>query len=1320
MSSNSDDIQAAGSDTRPPMLDRTDYESWSQRIRLYCRGKENGLQILQSIDQGPFELGTTRDTLGTTSEGGVLLGPERPRTYDDLNDDEKKRYDADVRATNIVLQGLPKDIYKLINHNIEAKAIWDNVKMLLAGSELTKEDRESQLYDEFERFRMLPGENINEYYVRFHKLVNDMRNIRMTMPNIQLNSKFVNNMSPEWDRFVTAVKLNKGLKETNHEQLYAYLKQHEKHAAQDRLIIERITPSTNDPLAFVSSVQPYSQPSQSQSHQYQSSTTPPQSQNVQSIPYSQFAESSSPDSGYTQIEEILNTLSKQFALIVVQNVQGRQNQNQRNFARGNGAAGFGGMQNRAGNANAVLDEEELLFLAGEQGNTFDADVDNQPVQDLALNEDNIFQADECDAFDSDVDDEPTAQTIFMANLSSARSTNPQAGPSNALILSESELPIGAQNPFYLKKAKVAQPALYDGNELINLDHDPIDVPSSEEDLELAELTRQKMHEKLNDPVCVEKGIKCIPPNYSKENFLATFTPQTQLTPEQVFWSLDLAKRKAEELKANAPPLPVLPPATVYPPNTPVHLVPRTLPTTSQVNISLYVITQLFWDFEKTCKKRITPTGITEGERGFEQTKRCYLTEVIPFFNLLKEHFDGVQKSLVTEVRAMKAVFEEMEAEVDQNAIDKKYGEIERKNLLITNENLIANCIAQDVFYTVTDSTLSASRFNDLSTAYNAAMNRVVDLESENSRLLGKIEHDDHDTMIKAFSKLEVAHVNLQLKQQHLKENANNLKTKSPRDVPEFDVFFELGMRDDQIQSHKNTIRKLKAQISELKANKSDNNQDFKAENAKIKLHYQELFNSIKVTRAQTTEKAKSLQNEIENLRTQLKGKMPCVASDVKTPKVSAFEKYAIDVEPIPLRLKKNREVHLHYIKRLKENVETLREIVEDAKNAYTNLLRKKRVNFVEPCETSTHDTPPQVEYQKINSTNASGIPSTGVKGASAASGSKPRSNTKKDRTLPARSALKQVEAHSRMNKSNEKQENRVDSSISSKRTVINSNSNSLCKTCNECLISSNHVKCVERFLKSYNKPPVTQIWRVKQVKQTWKPTGKIFTTIGYHWKSTGRIFPLGDQCPLTRITKPKALPVKQWKPTGRLIPLDGQCPLVRPPAPTNSPNPVASNLVVQIVLWYLDSGCSKHMTGDRSRLRNFVKKFIGTVRFGNDHFGAIMGYGDYVTVFELPQKAHMLRRGLSCVDLTKGSRGMNLYTISIDDMMRSSPICLLSKASKNKSWLWHRRLNHLNFGTLNDLARKDLVRGLPRLKFKKDHLCSTCQLGKSRKATHKP
>nr|GEU35598.1 hypothetical protein [Tanacetum cinerariifolium] len=95
-------------------------------------------------------------------------------------------------------------------------------------------------------------------------------------------------------------------------------------------------------------------------------------------------------------------------------------------------------------------------------------------------------------------------------------------------------------------------------------------------------------------------------------------------------------------------------------------------------------------------------------------------------------------------------------------------------------------------------------------------------------------------------------------------------------------------------------------------------------------------------------------------------------------------------------------------------------------------------------------------------------------------------------------------------------------------------------------------------------------------------------------------------------------------------------------------------------------------------------------------------------------------RDLDGVDIIKGTRGTNLYTIYVKDMMRSSPICLLSKASKNKSWLWHRHLNHLNFGTINDLTRKDLVCGLPRLKFEKDHLCSACQLGKSKKYTHKP
>ncbi|GKE20869.1 hypothetical protein Tco_1432381 [Tanacetum coccineum] len=116
--------------------------------------------------------------------------------------------------------------------------------------------------------------------------------------------------------------------------------------------------------------------------------------------------------------------------------------------------------------------------------------------------------------------------------------------------------------------------------------------------------------------------------------------------------------------------------TVFPPNTPTTLVLRVLLTKSQVKINIFTLIQLFLKFEKTCKKIITPTRLTKGERGFEQTKECYLTEVIPFFKTLKEHFESIQKALTKEIKEMKDVFEELEAEVDQNVVDRKHDEIE--------------------------------------------------------------------------------------------------------------------------------------------------------------------------------------------------------------------------------------------------------------------------------------------------------------------------------------------------------------------------------------------------------------------------------------------------------------------------------------------------------------------------------------------------------------------------------------------------------------------------------------------------------------------
>nr|GEV98316.1 retrovirus-related Pol polyprotein from transposon TNT 1-94 [Tanacetum cinerariifolium] len=170
------------------------------------------------------------------------------------------------------------------------------------------------------------------------------------------------------------------------------------------------------------------------------------------------------------------------------------------------------------------------------------------------------------------------------------------------------------------------------------------------------------------------------------------------------------------------------------------------------------------------------------------------------------------------------------------------------------------------------------------------------------------------------------------------------------------------------------------------------------------------------------------------------------------------------------------------------------------------------------------------------------------------------------------------------------------------------------------------------------------------------------------------------------------------------------------------------------------------MIRQRKKLINFISKFIGTVRFGHDHFVAIMGYGDlqlgnilisrvyYVeglghnlflfgqcdSDLEVAFKKHMcFVRNLDGVDLIFRYCGSKFYSISLNDMMKSSPICLLSKASKNKSWLWNRRLSHLNFDTINQLAKEGLVKGLPKLKYTKDHLCSACQMRKSKKECHK-
>ncbi|GJR88972.1 hypothetical protein Tco_0212983 [Tanacetum coccineum] len=169
------------------------------------------------------------------------------QTLKDLTPKEMIRKECDIRAANIILHGLPSDIYTLLNHNTKAYGIWYRVKDLMEGTKLTKQERESKLADEFDRFTSEKGETIESYYMRFAILMNDINIIGLHMTRLQVNTRFVNHLQPKWSRFVTGVKQARNLHEVSFDQLYAYLKQNE----QDENEVHAMKARFLDPLALI-------------------------------------------------------------------------------------------------------------------------------------------------------------------------------------------------------------------------------------------------------------------------------------------------------------------------------------------------------------------------------------------------------------------------------------------------------------------------------------------------------------------------------------------------------------------------------------------------------------------------------------------------------------------------------------------------------------------------------------------------------------------------------------------------------------------------------------------------------------------------------------------------------------------------------------------------------------------------------------------------------------------------------------------------------------------------------------------------------------
>ncbi|GJV31893.1 hypothetical protein Tco_1392293 [Tanacetum coccineum] len=445
----------SGADNRPPMLDKDLYDSWKSRMELYMQNREHGRMILESVEHGPLIWPTVEDN-------GVI----RTKKYAELSAAEKIQADCDMKATNIILQGLPADIYSLVNHHRVAKDLWERVQLLMQGTSLTKQERECKLYDAFDKFTHIKGESLHTYYLRFTQLINDMNIYKMKMEQFQVNTKFLNSLPPEWSKFVTDVKLVKDLHTSNFDQLHAYLEQHELHANEVRIMRER----NQDPLAFVANQQmtpphfnPYQSsynnpPLQQQFSPSQYGSIQPNQQYSSHYPsQTQFNHSSIPPSHtfQSQMNHQTSTVPQVIPQVAYQSPQAHtQPMTESPF----GDSGFVvpvfspgddliACLNKAmafltvvASSRAMLlvqreilqvDRQELLnattakvrdiwlgnaLSLSDQGMQHDPGIPASQAQTIIPYND-AFQTEDLDTYDSDCDDLSTAQPVLMANIS---------------------------------------------------------------------------------------------------------------------------------------------------------------------------------------------------------------------------------------------------------------------------------------------------------------------------------------------------------------------------------------------------------------------------------------------------------------------------------------------------------------------------------------------------------------------------------------------------------------------------------------------------------------------------------------------------------------------------------------------------------------------------------------------------------------------------------------------------------------------------------------------------------------------------------------